>query len=153
MHCLCNSTRHLIDPSHRSNCCNHTTISQITAKCPKRSCQPHNHTMQTKIQVSSDRVIFPQVWRLGGNNLDQSTANPTTGDDSRGTQHPQPGDQHEHPAGALGRPQRVAGSACQKFLCHWEAAAPGNWKESQLANSNSILPICGCCNFEKIRFT
>ena len=61
----------------------------------------------------------------GRNNLDKQAANPPAGDDTRRSQYSQPGDQYEHPAGAVGRSEPPARSACQKFICHRETAAAG----------------------------
>ena len=110
------------------------------SQSPIRNCQSSaRQCTQWLVSAQKLRDVFPQVWGLGRVNLDQSAANPTTGDDSRGTQHPQPGDQHEHPPRALRRSQCVAGSAGQELLCHWEAAASGNGRSN---NRPTLTQFC-----------
>ena len=81
---------------------------------------------QTYFRQSSS-AFYRKVRGLGGNNLDQSAANPAAGDDPGGAQHPQPGEQHEHPPRALRRPQRAARPTRQELIRHREAATSGEY--------------------------
>ena len=70
-----------------------------------------------------------QVRRPCRDYLVESATDPAAGDDPRGVEHPEPGDEHEHPARAGGRAQRPPRLPRQVLLRDREAAATGSEDE------------------------
>ena len=77
----------------------------------------------------------------GRDHLVQPPADPPAGDDPRGPQHPQPGDQHEHPARAVGRPEHAPGLPGQVVICHREAAPTGEDRQDSLTQPYSVFQV------------
>ena len=69
----------------------------------------------------------------------EPAADPAAGDDPRGVEHPQPGDEHEHPPRARRRPQRPPRLPRQVLLCHRETAAAGSEDQHKVQRHNQVM--------------